>query len=70
MKWVTDLKSKKDLKKMNIEDLNKELAVVKNSLYLLQMKLELNELKQPILLKQYRRQVALINTLISEKIFE
>jgi len=63
MKGLLEIKEKKHLRAMSIEDLTQELKQAQESLYLLQMKLKLNELKQPHLLKQYRKYVAVVATL-------
>lgn len=61
------MKEIKDLKKLEISDLKKELTDAQKKLYELTMKLELNELKQTHLIKGARRYVAVINTLLTEK---
>lgn len=62
------MKEIKDLRKLEISDLKKELVDSEKKLYELTMKLELNELKQTHLVKQLRRYVAVLNTVMNEKI--
>lgn len=61
------MKEIKDLRKLEISDLKKELTDAQKKLYELTMKLELNELKQTHLVKGLRRYVAVINTVLTEK---
>lgn len=70
MKGLVEIKEKKHLRAMDIDALKKELKNAEESLYALQMKLKSNELKQPHLIRAHRRYVALITTLMWEKIFE
>ncbi len=69
MKEIKDLKLKalKDLNAMEIADLKKELVSAKKTIFELNMKLELNELKQTHLIKALRRYIAVINTVASWK---
>lgn len=69
MKEIKDLnlKSKKDLEKMELVDLRKELTDSKKRYFSLKMKLELNELKQTHLIKALRKYIAVINTIASSK---
>lgn len=70
MKEIKDLwlKSLKDLEKLEIVDLRKELVSSNKRLFELKMKLELNELKQTHLIKPLRRYIAAINTIARQKI--
>lgn len=61
------MKEIKDLRKLEVADLNKELVDAQKKLFELTMKLELNELKQTHLVKPLRRYVAVIQTVITEK---
>jgi ribosomal protein L29 len=61
------MKEIKDLRKLELSDLKKELVDANKKLFELTMKLELNELKQTHLIKPLRRYVAVINTVINEK---
>ncbi len=61
------MKEIKDLRKLEVSDLNKELVDAQKKLYELTMKLELNELKQTHLMKPLRRYVAVIQTVMTEK---
>ena len=54
------------LKKL-VADLKKELVSAKKTIFELNMKLELNELKQTHLIKALRRYIAVINTVASWK---
>ncbi len=69
MKEIKDLKLKalKDLNAMEVADLKKELVSAKKTIFELNMKLELNELKQTHLIKALRRYIAVINTVASWK---
>ena len=69
MKEIKDLKLKalKDLNAMEVADLKKELVSAKKTIFELNMKLELNELKQTHLIKALRRYIAVINTIASWK---
>jgi ribosomal protein L29 len=62
------MKEIKDLRKLEISDLKKELVNSEKKLYELTMKLELNELKQTHLVKPLRRYIAVLNTVMNEKI--
>lgn len=70
MKELKDLnlKMKKDLVKLSKEDLVKELNSAKKRLFDLNMKLELNELKQTHLVTFLRKYVAVIKTIANSKI--
>ena len=59
MKEIKDLKLKalKDLNAMEVADLKKELVSAKKTIFELNMKLELNELKQTHLIKALRIQI-------------
>lgn len=61
------MKEIKDLRKLEVVELNKELVDAQKKLFELTMKLELNELKQTHLVKPLRRYIAVINTVINEK---
>lgn len=61
------MKEIKDLRKLEVAELNKELVDAQKKLYELSMKLELNELKQTHLIKPLRRYVAVIQTVMNEK---
>jgi len=61
------MKEIKDLRKLELSDLRKELVDSKKQLFELTMKLELNELKQTHLIKPLRRYIAAINTVAIEK---
>ncbi len=61
------MKEIKDLRKLEVSDLTKELVDAQKKLYELTMKLELNELKQTHLVKPLRRYVAVIQTVMTEK---
>jgi ribosomal protein L29 len=70
MKEIKDLwlKSKKDLEKLDKSELNKELASAKKKMFGLEMKLELNELKQTHLIKFLRRYIAALKTVLTNKV--
>ena len=61
------MKEIKDLRKLEVSDLKKELVDAQKKLFELTMKLELNELKQTHLIKPLRRYVAVVSTVINEK---
>jgi len=63
------MKEIKDLRKLEISDLKKELVDANKKLFELTMKLESRELKQTHLIKSWRRYIAVINTVINEKWF-
>lgn len=69
MKEIKDLwlKSKKDLREMNLTELKEELKNSSRKMFELKMKLQLNELKQTHLLRFLRRYIAVLNTIIWEK---
>lgn len=69
MKEIKDLwlKSLKDLQKLNLVELRKEIVDSKKKMFELSMKLELNELKQTHLIKPLRRYIATINTVVVQK---
>lgn len=68
MKELKDLKLKENKKilDLNNEDLIKEYKESKRKLFVLEMKLESNELKQTHLLKVMRRYIAKIATAIRQ----
>ncbi len=61
------MKQIKDLRKLELADLQKELVSSKKSLFELTMKLELNELKQTHLIRPLRRYIAALKTVMNEK---
>lgn len=61
------MKEIKDLRKLEVALLKKELVDAQKKLYELTMKLELNELKQTHLVRPLRRYVAVIQTVMNEK---
>ena len=61
------MKEVKDLRKLEISELRKELLDSNKKLFELSMKNKLNELKQTHLIKPLRRYVAVISTIITEK---
>lgn len=63
------MKEIKDLRKLEVSDLNKELKETQKKLFELNMKLELGELKQTHLIKPLRRYIAVIQTVLNEKKF-
>ncbi len=65
MKEIKDLKLKslEDLRKLNSEDLKKELEASSKNLYVLKMKGKVGELKQTHLIKALRRYIARVNTI-------
>lgn len=69
MKQVKDLwlKAVKDLNKLEVVDLRKELVSSKKKMFDLKMKLQLNELKQTHLIKFLRKYIAVLNTIITNK---
>jgi ribosomal protein L29 len=69
MKAIKDLKLKQidDLRKMDATAFKKELEVTAKKLFELNMKKELNELKQTHLIKALRRHIAVIKTVALEK---
>lgn len=69
MKEIKDLKLKnlKDLQKLEVQDLRKELIDAKKKYFEMKMKLQLNELKQTHLVKFLRRYIATINTIVTSK---
>lgn len=70
MKELKDLwlKPIKDLEKLEKSEINKELASAKKKMFGLNMKLELNELKQTHLVKSLRRYIAVLKTVLNSKI--
>lgn len=61
------MKEIKDLKKLEVSNLNKELVDAQKKLFELTMKLSLSELKQTHLLKPLRKYIAVLKTVINEK---
>lgn len=61
------MKKIKDLRKLETNDLRKELIDTSKKIFELKMKLRLNELKQTHLIKPLRRYIAVINMIINEK---
>jgi len=65
-KKATTLKDKKALGALDVIGLTKELHTTSKELYVLRMKLTANELKQPHLIRAHRKQIARLNTLITQ----
>ena len=65
---ATELKSLSDLKTLDRSDLARELESARRELYILTMKKNLGELKQPHVLKGQRRYIAQISTLLTSSI--
>ena len=65
---VTRLKSLSDLKTLDRSDLARELESARRELYILTMKKNLGELKQPHVLKGQRRYIAQISTFLTSSI--
>jgi len=61
------MKDVKDLRKLEIADLQKELREEKKKLFELKMKLVASELKQTHLIKPTRKYIALLQTVLTEK---
>lgn len=61
------MKSLKELRKLGVDDLKKELIESKKKVYELKMKLAASELKQTHLIKPLRRYCASIQTVLSEQ---
>jgi ribosomal protein L29 len=70
MKEIKDLwlKTIKDLNKLDKDWIKKELTSAKKMYFWLQMKLQLNELKQTHLVKFLRKYIAVLNTITNSKI--
>ncbi len=69
MKEINNIKIKsvKDLRNLDLNELKKELLSSEKALFELKMKLDLNELKQTHFIKALRRYIASINTVIYSK---
>ena len=65
---ATELKSLSDLKTLDRSDLSRELESARRELYILTMKKNLGELKQPHVLKGQRRYIAQISTFLTSSI--
>lgn len=65
---ATELKSLSDLKTLSRSDLARELESARRELYILTMKKNLGELKQPHVLKGQRRYIAQISTFLTSSI--
>lgn len=65
---ATELKSLSDLKMLDRSDLARELESARRELYILTMKKNLGELKQPHVLKGQRRYIAQISTFLTSSI--
>lgn len=65
-KKATALKDLKALRALDTAGLQKELTTTEKELYILRMKHVANELKQPHLLAAHKRQIARIQTLLTE----
>jgi len=61
------MKDIKDLRSLEVADLQKELREGKKKLFELKMKLVASELKQTHLIKPLRKYIAVIQTVLSEK---
>lgn len=69
MKEIKDLSLKtiKDLEKLELPEIQKEIKSASKKMFDLKMKLELGELKQTHLIKFLRRYIAVLNTLANNK---
>ena len=69
MKEIKDLslKTKVELEKLDLPEIQKELKSASKKMYDLTIKLELGELKQTHLIKFLRRYIAVLNTLANNK---
>ena len=65
---ATELKSLSDLKSLDRTELARELESARRELYILTMKKNLGELKQPHVLKGQRRYIAQISTFLTSSI--
>ena len=65
---ASKLKSLSDLKTLDRSDLARELESARRELYILTMKKNLGELKQPHVLKGQRRYIAQISTFLTSSI--
>ncbi len=65
---ATELKTLADLKTLDRSDLARELESARRELYILTMKKNLGELKQPHVLKGQRRYIAQISTFLTSSI--
>ncbi len=65
---ATELKSLSDLKSLDRSELARELESARRELYILTMKKNLGELKQPHVLKGQRRYIAQISTFLTSSI--
>ena len=65
---ATELKSLSDLKTLDRSDLARELESARRELYILTMRKNLGELKQPHVLKGQRRYIAQISTFLTSSI--
>ncbi|MBC7503698.1 50S ribosomal protein L29 [Candidatus Gracilibacteria bacterium] len=65
---TTELKSLTDLKSLDRIELARELESARRELYILTMKKNLGELKQPHVLKGQRRYIAQISTFLTSSI--
>ena len=63
-KKTNTLKDLKALYALDVDGLKRELTTAQKELYILRMKHVANELKQPHLLRTYKKQVARIQTLV------
>ena len=72
MKKISDLKlkSKDELRKLDSKKLTAELTAAKAQLFNLNMKLQLDELKETHLVKILRRYIALVKTISVELTIE
>ncbi len=65
---ASELKSLSDLKSLDRTELARELESARRELYILTMKKNLGELKQPHVLKGQRRYIAQISTFLTSSI--
>lgn len=65
---TAEVKNMNSLLEMDQATLRTELSVARKSLFVLQMKHQLGELKQPHLLKGHRRYIAQISTALTRAI--
>lgn len=56
-----------EMRKKSVEDLNKELAALKEELFKLRFQHAVNQLENPLQLRTVRREIARVKTILCER---
>ena len=60
----------KEIKSLSVEELNKKLEELKKDLFMLRMQHATNQLDNPLKIKETKRDIARVKTVIREKALE